>query len=346
MIPSTNPESPEHCLQLPPSIDLGTGLIDEATGKRFAQPNISYYLRAAVTVTVRGIDSRKSLETFLPVIITPHTEELPPTDTADFPTEFKEQESKVLRRSLFGSKPGSKLGAVNASLQEPPALSYTTSSDCSSTEALLKLELESIGANPSEIQKILQGISFTVYSLVRFKTFYSVKSFPRLPSQTLLQSCNETRLREGIIKLETRTVQNASWGYRVNIEDSTDATTTSQTSLSNSPKKDLAQSGKWISNWTVPIEINGRILPTFCSSMAARLYSLIVRVKVTGGARHESFDLEVPLQVIHTALDNPESTSAEPIRERFLEYRRASETSWFSDESLVKQINALHSAIT
>jgi hypothetical protein len=345
VIPCSNPESPEQCLQLPPSLDLGDAIIDESTGKRFAQPNITYYLRAAVGVTIRDSDDSKSLETFLPVIIAPYTEELPPTETDDFPSEFKERESKLLRRSLMGGV----LGTMKISLQEPPALSYGTKSTYGRTEALIKLEFEPTSSG--EVQKILQGLSYKVYSLVRVKTFYSVKSFPRLPSQTLLGHYSQTKLRDGIIKLDTETVRNVSWGYRFSTENRVNATLTSQTSLSSSIPGGSEQSnirvlkadepnGKWISNWTVPIEVNGRLLPTFCSSLVARFYTFVVRVKVTG-TRQESFDLEVPLQVIHLSPNKTESATVEPIREGFLEYRRDSETSWFSDQSLVRRFTAI-----
>ncbi|KAF2802901.1 uncharacterized protein BDZ99DRAFT_482461 [Mytilinidion resinicola] len=339
-IPCTNPDSPEQCLQLPPSLNSGEEFVDQCTGMRFAQPRIIYFLRATVSFTTEDHQDCKSLETFLPITIAPYTEELPPTETDDFPMEFKERESKVLRRSLIGGT----LGTMNVSLQEPPALVYKTSSTGSSTAALMTLEFQSTSTSSNDIPKSLQGLSFTVFSLVRVKTFYSVKSFPRLPSQTLLESFSEMRLRDGIIKLETQYVRDASWGYRFSLDSQTDASLASQLGLSISNKvasengngqvsMTSEPSGKWISNWTVPIEVNGRLLPSFCSSLVARFYTLIVRVKVAG-ARQERFDLEVPLQVIHTPPSNPDSPTVEPVRERFLEYRRASESSWFSDDSL------------
>jgi hypothetical protein len=329
-------------LQLPPSLNLGEEFVDQFTGTRFAQPRITYFLRAAVSFTTESHQDCQTLETFLPATIAPYTEELPPTATDDFPMEFKERESKVLRRSLMGGT----LGTMNVSLKEPPALIYDTSSTSSSTTALMRLEFESTNVNLKDVLKSLQGLSFTVFSLVRVKTFYSVKSFPRLPSQTLLESFREMRLRDGILKLETQYVRDVSWGYRVSLDSRSNVSLASQLSLSISNKDGTRQAsmisepnGKWISNWTVPIEVNGRLLPTFCSSLVARFYTLIVRVKVTG-ARQEAFDLEVPLQVIHTPLGKTDLSTVEDIREQFLEHRIASEASWFSDDSLVSCFNA------
>lgn len=347
MVARFDPESPEQCLQLPPSLELGDLIIDGATGHRYAQPSITYYLRAAVTFRTRAGNARMSQETSLPVVITPHTEELPPTETNDFPAEFREQETKIMRRFLMGTT----LGALKISLGEPPPLTYHDGSEHSSTGALMRLEF--VPTSSSSTSKLPHGLTFTVYSLVRVKTFYSVKGFPGLPSQGLLGVDTDTRLRDDIVKLETQTVTNASWGYRFNIgRQSSEGllNSISQNGVfngrlndeavshpSNLEPKTTAPNGRWISNWTIPIEVDGRLLPTFCSALVARRYSLIVPVRV-GGVRQERFDLEVPLQVIHSSPRTVQSTTGDPATEAFLEPRRASETSWFSDESLVRYL--------
>lgn len=84
--------------------------------------------------------------------------------------------------------------------------------------------------------------------------------------------------------------------------------------------------GRWTSNWTIPIEIDLRLLPTFCSSLVARLYSLMVRVRVTG-VRQESFDLEVPLQVIHSL--GARLPEAARVQDSSVEPQRTPEASWF-----------------
>jgi len=266
-IPCTNPDSPEQCSHLPLSLLLGDEFFDKGTGKLFAQPSITYYLRGIAKFTINDTGAKGSQETFLPVTVAPYTEELPPTETDDFPMEFKERETKVLRPSLLGNP----LGAMKVSPQEPSALAYDTRSTHSHTTALLRLEFESASPSSNNVPKSLQGLSFTVFPLVRVKTFYSVKSFPRLPSQSLLDSL---RLRDGIIKLETQHVRDASWGYRLNPESQATATQASLAGLSGSIEGFLdggntrklmtgEPGGEWISNWAIPIEVNGRLLPTF-----------------------------------------------------------------------------------
>lgn len=47
-----------------------------------------------------------------------------------------------------------------------------------------------------------------------------------------------------------------------------------------------------------PVRVKGVLVPTFCSSIVARLYTLKVRVVVTGIYK-EVYELEVPVQIIH-----------------------------------------------
>jgi hypothetical protein len=351
LVASPESGSPEQCLQLPPSLELGDLFIDRSTGKRFAQPSVAYNIRAAGRLNVRPDGSAMSLETSLPVIIMPLTEELPPTETSDFPLEFRESDAKLLRRFSLRSA----LGQLKFSMQEPPPLVYERRSVGSSTDAVLKLEFESTSS--ADVQKSLQGLSFTVCSLLRAKTFYSVKSFPMLPSQSLLDNGNQVQLHDSIIELGTWPVRDVLWGYRYDLLK-TPATTagdpppahtdhTCQASIdSGSEKSNLLGSnnsvpdGRWISYWTIPIEIDLRLLPTFCSPLAARLYSLRVRVRVAG-VRQEAFELEVPLQVIHS----PGARSPEVARmqDSSAEPRAAIEASWLGVD-LVRYLTAITGA--
>jgi len=215
LVTSVDPNLPEHCTRLPPSLELGDPIIDYSSGHRYAQPRIEYYLRTVVNFTAEGNVTPKTIETFLPIIITPQTVEFPPTETRDFPAEFKEEESHPLRRCVLG--PG--LGTMKASIREPPAIRFCGHALGSNAEATLNLQFES--ESSSDICKMLHSLSFTIYSLVRVKTFYSLEAFPRLPSQTLLGLHDTTRLRDEMIKLRTRTVQDVSWRFEYNLSNGT-----------------------------------------------------------------------------------------------------------------------------
>jgi hypothetical protein len=203
-----NSEVPEQCMQLPPSLELGEVIVDESTGRRFAQPIIAYYLRAIVKFNARGNEGGgKTIDTSLPVNITTYTEEFPPTEIMDFPTEFKEEESKELRQHLIGRG----LGTMKASIREPPALSYDIQSVCAYTEASMKLEFMSKGS--THVYQALQSLTFEAIPLLRIKTFYSLKSFLRLPSQSFLSLRGKTRLRDEKIKLKAKNIRCVCWKY-------------------------------------------------------------------------------------------------------------------------------------
>lgn len=288
-IVSSNSGSILHSLRLPPSIELGGVIIDELSGNRFAQPSISYQVRAIVKFSGQGEDPMPPTEISTPIIIVPNTEELPPTETKDFPREFLLRESKTIRSSLLGCSHGT----MAVSMQEPHALIYTCSSTKASTEGFLNLEVES--TSPGNIHQSLQATSITVLSLIRVKTFYSIEAFPRLPSQTLLGVHPGTRLRDDIIKLETQHIPRLFWGYKYDMAEHTmigEATQCGEDSADSSSTKTCRKSwgsgiqahghtppGKWVAKISHPISVDARLLPTFCSSTVARLYSIILRVR-------------------------------------------------------------------
>jgi len=353
-IPTADPNSPDHCLQLPPSVELGSVFVDEVSGKRFAQPSINYELRALVCFAAQDEVNILTVEMTIPIIITPHTKEFPPTSTHDFPAEFKEVESKPLRASMFGRP----TGTMSASLSEPRPLTYKSSSVCAVTEA--QLDLEFSPADLGDAVQTLQAIKFTLHSAIRAKTFYGIESFPRLPSQTLVGVHGQTKMRDDLIKLPTREFSGTQWVFKYNSGDPSDDnwdvppgslvdSITSQNGASTeirSPRPSQAHNGRCIATIRHPIRVESPLLPTFCSAIAARLYTVILRLKVSG-IRRESFDLEVPLQVINMppegvtydagVLDH--TINGPAVDDPLLFDRRSSATSWFSDESLVRHLS-------
>ncbi|KFY36151.1 hypothetical protein V494_05274 [Pseudogymnoascus sp. VKM F-4513 (FW-928)] len=351
-IPAADPQRlPDHCSQLPPSAELGAVFIDESSGKRYAQPSINYELRALVGISIQDEDAVIAVESILPIIIIPHTEEFPPTSTHDFPTEFKELDSKFLRLSIFGRP----TGTMSISMREPQPLSYNNSSIYAATEAQLDLEFSTPDVGDAVL--ILQAMKITVHPLIRAKTFYGVESFPRLPSQTLVGVHGQTRMRDDIIRLPRKELSHLQWQFKYDLEgrsnggsevappsytvDDSAASQNRPSTETQSQSQSQAPNGRWIATIRHPIRVESSLLPTFCSAIAARLYTVILHLKVSG-IRRESFNLEVPLQVINLS-PNGLSDDADVFNHTILGPtisdpplldRRSSATSWFSDESL------------
>lgn len=352
-IPTADPQRlPDHCSQLPPSAELGAVFIDQSSGKRYAQPSINYELRALISFSAQDEDAVVAVESILPIIIIPHTEEFPPTSTHDFPTEFKEVDSKLLRLSMFGRP----TGTMSVSMREPQPLSYSSSSIYAVTEA--QLDLEFSAADVGDAVLTLQAMKITVHPLIRAKTFYGVESFPRLPSQTLVGVHGRTSMRDNIIRLPRKELSHLQWQFKYDLEGRShgdsegsppsypmdDSVASQNRPSTETQKQSLSQApnGRWIATIRHPIRVESSLLPTFCSAIAARLYTVILHLKVSG-IRRESFNLEVPLQVINLSpnglrddIDVFNHTILGPtISDPPLFDRRSSATSWFSDESLV-----------
>jgi hypothetical protein len=284
----------------------------------------------------------------LPVVIAPSTKAFPPTVTDDFPSEFQEQVAKRLRRSFASFS----FGELTASLQEPPPITYDSSTSKSSTKARLMLEFtpanDCLGKSP------LSGLTFTLFKLLRTKTFYAVEPFSRMPSQSLLRPYGQIELHDQILDLGKRFETDICWTYKyfhsfsVNDETSMLAPMSASVTTSSPRDESFKRRGKWVAEIALPIETNFPMVPTFCSALGARTYTLIVRLRILG-VRCSPFDLEVPQQVVRMATDSPpsvdqnlaatarrESINLETIMEGL---RRGSETSHFSVGSVVRLAN-------
>lgn len=93
--------------------------------------------------------------------------------------------------------------------------------------------------------------------------------------------------------------------------------------------------GKWACSLRVPIQVDSPLIATFCTSIVARLYTLLTRIKVSG-AWCDSFNLEVPLQIINSRTD-ASRMNALPLTEetRFEELRWGSMSQDGSGSSVI-----------
>jgi hypothetical protein len=93
---------------------------------------------------------------------------------------------------------------MTVTMSEPQPLRYDAASVRSFTECHLGLEFTPLGSGI--VHQDLQAIKVSIHSGIRVKTFYSVKPFAHLPSQTLLGDDGKTRLRDEILKLKKREI--------------------------------------------------------------------------------------------------------------------------------------------
>lgn len=283
-------DTPDLCLRLPPSLELGEVYIDSRTSKRYAQPNISYHLRTSVEYITGETGMHHVGSMWLPVPVAPSTSAFPPTQIDDFPTDFQERVSIPFRKNFatFTS------GQLTASLQEPLPMAYNSSTGKSSTQACLRLEF--IPASDHMTSPPPSGLKFTVSKLVRMKTFYSVRPFPGMPSQNLVG--HSPPMHDAILDLGKHCVVDILWIYtHLGVGRVPSHATSSR-------EKSGGQPGQWVAEIALPIETRNPLIPTFCSALVARVYTICLRIRVPG-AYCGPMDLEVPLQVVSSPLPHP-----------------------------------------
>ena len=160
---------------------------------------------------------------------------------------------------------------------------------------------------------LFSGLQITVSPVLRAKTFYTSQPFPMYPGQTMLTVNGPHRLHDQVLPLVASEHVVGSWQESSKIcphplpsaQHSKDQARVRRSSLrprriSQVPSRDtLDQTAMIEAILPVPIEIPGGLPPSFCSALASRQYSLILKCKVSK-VHVRDFVLEVPLQVIYT----------------------------------------------
>ncbi|PVH67727.1 hypothetical protein DL98DRAFT_600192 [Cadophora sp. DSE1049] len=260
--------------------------------------------------------------------------QLPPTmDLGHVLTNERNWEKSVI---------GGVLGMMTVATQEPSPLKFDPQATEGSTTCQLKFEIPAIGSSNTHdsIHGALAALSITINSLI-----FVVETLLRHTCESLLSSQSGSRLRDKMIKLEKQTLLRVPWTFVydsiTHLQGQTQSLwneSTADTAITVGPKtrgqmKQLP-SGKWSATFDLPVCAKSRLLPTFCSSLVARLYAITICIKI-GGRVGTSFTLEVPLQVVHTPPIRLAEFTVRIIEEHLasLGTRRESETSWFGDRS-------------
>jgi hypothetical protein len=327
---------PDQCLSLPPTISVGD-VLEGYDHAMYAQPRIDYRLRAVAKIRSPEGDF-KTVQGEKEITVMPCSEPSPPVEVADFPGEFIGSAENGFRASLLGAQ-----YLMTLSMSEPSPISMASVQGRHTITLRFEVEIQAAaGKEPSTnlypLSQGLKDLKFKIQSILRAKTYYSTQPFPTIPSQTMVTAQGPIRLHDSVLKMSEVEVVSSSWQHKF-LDDvpcyeeavrtgsissgsshSSSIRLGSQTSvrLPNVPSSIRA----WTTSLDVPLELNGTLVPTFCSAIASRQYSLITRIKVQGASVRE-FVLEAPLQVHHLPCAAASSTSEEgeplrPERARFL----------------------------
>ncbi|ORY18652.1 hypothetical protein BCR34DRAFT_553973 [Clohesyomyces aquaticus] len=302
-------EKPQQCQVLPPSMNTSQSL-------RAASPSsfsVTYMLDATVRYRAEhsgdGAELRSAKATQI-IDYLPYTDVFPPTPTDSVPDEFVLDATTLMSKYALGSR----LGSLEITTREPLPLAYSSYSPTASTECILSVTARSLAM---EIQR-LGALSLEIQAGIRVKTFFSTEPIICLPKQTFLTQTACIRLHDEVINLGREKYTQLQWEYSASRgndkppayadavrNDSFSTTSTlSRSSVLGLWAHDSAvlsnnnSDGAWNVTVHIPIKPLTNLLPTFCSSLVARSYSVILRVRLAG-VHAKKVDLEVPLQVVY-----------------------------------------------
>ena len=292
---------PQQCLQLPPTLCVGPVLKDNVGGKSYAQPNIGYHLIAQAEI--RNADQEPTTITAtqeIPIWVS--TAANPPFDTGDFPGEFVESQTFPCRLNRLRSD---KYG-MTLTTAEPPAVSFRdrNSQGVISSNVSIKIEDSWPGADPQQLMAKFNKIRLKIVLGLRSKTFYSTRPFPKLPGQSMLNINGPHRLYDEVMPLPPVKHPIRSWHIQNVPPPSPGPESTQCRSGSDEQRSDQEQSRDMptsvilLANVPIVAIVPMDLPPSFCSAVASRQYSLILKGKVLG-VHVKDFVLEVPLQVVY-----------------------------------------------
>lgn len=204
---------------------------------------------------------------------------------------------------------------MTLSMTEPPPIILLHRTLQGSTTAVLHVRIEGLNSRflaGSALQDF-HKLKFWALLGLRLKTFYSTRPFPRFPCQALLTVEGPIRLQDQVICIGEQSHSSNTWSVA---QMPKRAEVTTQVSLApeeganrNSIKSQSTAdshsdySEAWQATFNLPLTVPGHLLPTFCSAIASRQYSLITRIHVDG-IRIDRFVLEVPLQITFSPVES------------------------------------------
>jgi hypothetical protein len=264
----------EQFLQLPPSLKAGESHRNRH-GQTCMQPLISYAIRAVLELRGPVAGLLRELQDTRNILLIPFTGPSPPLAIDDFPGEYVVESKTLLTKIPYRNS----FGEMSISMNEPSALVFTGGTPNATTLGYMNLILKPVNGVGSS--NAPEPLKCTIYSQIHVKIFYSTMPLRGMPTYSMLKGKSGLRVQSRYINLQTRKIRAHSWrpderpkpGGNREIKDS------------------------WTTILVLPICGSSRLLPTFCSTLAALRYALRVRVNI-GGFHHSPIALEIPLQVL------------------------------------------------
>lgn len=277
----------------------------------YGQPKIEYRLRAVARMRTPD-GALKTVQGERELTVIPCTERPPPVSMADFPSEFVCSARNVLRTSFLGPQ-----YLMTLSTSEPSPVSMEPGQGRHGTTLCLTVDIQPPPhVEPNNkvytLPRVLKGLRFEIQLNLRAKTYYAMHPFPTMPCQMMATARGPIRLHDSMSKISEVEITSRSWQHRSldGVPSYAEAVQTGFFSSGSSQSLSMQRGDQsstqlpigpsWLKAWTtslhVPVEFTKDLLPTFCSAIASRQYSIMARIRVKGATTRE-FVLETPLQV-------------------------------------------------
>lgn len=272
---------PPLCCTLPPSFDYARSGPTRWHGSPRPALSVSYSLVARIQYQEGDDATRRGVEAKQAVTLLPFSDADPPTCIDDFPGEFVLRKTIALRKHALGGR----LGDLVVTAGEPPPLIYSSPGAGASTECVISATVRPGSLSPGRLPRL----AFDIKAVIRAKTFYSAKPIRCMPRQADLTSKALIRLHDAVLKLEEQRFSALEWEYAP--ADNLEGASLVRPSSS-------AHGSVWRARLTLAIKPPETLPPSFCGTLIARSYSLLVVISVSG-ARGKKCCLELPFQVVY-----------------------------------------------
>ena len=201
-------------------------------------------------------------------------EPLPPTCLSDFPSEYRCQQERALRKQIF-----TKVGILSATIAEPEPFVFYEGRSSVLTRLPIRFTVKGLGAGGRNITVVPSDATITW----QLKTSTIVSTKPMDFVSTLRQAD-----RTPSITLITR------YGIRHQLK----IALSDWKKVSNSPGATLADVREITEQLAMLIPTRSLLPPTFFTPQLIRKYSIAVQVKMAGHGK-SCLRLEVPVQIVY-----------------------------------------------
>jgi len=228
---------------------------------------VGYHLHAEIEYRVSSDQAalaKEQLSGDEEIEVLPFVDDQPPTETTDFPDEFILEATSRLASRLLRIF----FGRITITMTEPPPLARRLGTADMNTMCEVKVVIR----GSQSCIKRLEKLTISVKASIRTKTFLSSTKVSCSPTQSHLPSDKSLHLVNEFCRLKPMKFKALNWTTHGPVEITQHST------------------------FLLPIIVSQNLSPTYCGSLSARSYSLLVNMTVHG-MHSEGLRLEVPVQV-------------------------------------------------